>query len=316
MKQRKLGKTGLNVAPITFGGNVFGWTLDTPASMRILDSLADNGLNFIDTADAYSTWVPGNSGGESERILGKWFKQSGKRDKVVLATKVGHPTTGLPGGLKADYIVKAVDASLQRLNTDYIDLYQAHKDDASTPLEETLGAFDKLVKAGKVRAIGASNYSAARLTQALDVSKANGLAAFATLQPQYNLYDRRDFEAELEQCCLDNDIAVINYYSLASGFLSGKYRTEADTKDSARGARVKNYLDARGLRVLEALDAVAAQYRSSPASVALAWLLNRPAVTAPIASATSDKQLAALVEATRLELSKEAIEVLDRASAY
>ena len=316
MDYRKLGKTGLDVSPVCFGGNVFGWTLDEAASFKMLDAMAAQGINFIDTADAYSTWVPGNTGGDSEKIIGNWFKASGKRDKVILATKVGKPACGEAGGLKAAYILKAVDASLQRLQTDYIDLYQAHDDDKSTPLEETLGAFDKLVRAGKVRAIGASNYEGARLAEALDVSKQHGLAAYATLQPLYNLYDREDFERDLAPVCLEHGVAVINFFSLASGFLSGKYRGEDDLKKySARGERVRKYLNPRGLRILDALDSVAKETASSPSTVALAWLLRQPAVTSPIASATSDAQLASLVAAASLKLSDDAVARLSAASA-
>jgi len=316
MTHRALGATGLQVFPITFGGNVFGWTLDEAASFRILDALAGRGMNFIDTADAYSRWVPGNQGGESETIIGNWFKRTGKRNSVILATKVGKPALGNPGGLSAAYIEKAVEGSLRRLQTDYIDLYQAHDDDADTPLEESLAAFDKLVRAGKVRAIGASNYTAARFQQALDVSQANGLAAYATLQPEYNLVERQAFETELAPVALKNRIAVINYYALASGFLSGKYRTAADLEGKARGGRVASYLNERGLRILAALDEVAAQYRSTPAAVALAWLLHQPAVTAPIASATSEAQLDSLEAAAHLALGQEALDLLTRASAY
>lgn len=316
MDYRKLGKTGLDVSPICFGGNVFGWTLDQSASFTMLDALEAQGINFIDTADAYSTWVPGNTGGDSEKILGNWFKASGKRDKVILATKVGKPTCGEAGGLKEAYILKAVDASLQRLQTDYIDLYQAHDDDKNTPLEETLGAFDKLVKAGKVRAIGASNYEGARLVEALEVSKKNGFAAYATLQPLYNLYDREAFETDLAPVCLEHGIAVINFFALASGFLSGKYRTEDDLKKySSRGERVRKYLNPRGLRILDALDSVAKETGASPSTVAVAWLLRKPAVAAPIASATSAEQLAALVAAASLPLSDDALARLDAASA-
>ncbi|MDX3906458.1 MAG: aldo/keto reductase [Pigmentiphaga sp.] len=316
MTYRSLGTTGLQVFPITFGGNVFGWTLDETASFRILDALADRGMNFIDTADAYSRWVPGNQGGESETIIGNWFKRTGKRDRVILATKVGKAALGSPGGLSAAYIEKAVEGSLRRLQTDYIDLYQAHDDDTGTPLEESLAAFDKLVRAGKVRAIGASNYTAARFQEALDVSRANGLAAYATLQPEYNLVERKAFETELAPVVLKNQVAVINYYALASGFLSGKYRTAADLEGKARGARVGGYLNERGLRILDALDQVAAQCRSTPAAVALAWLLYQPAVTAPIASATSEAQLDSLQAAASLKLEPEALDRLTRASAY
>jgi aryl-alcohol dehydrogenase-like predicted oxidoreductase len=316
MVRRTLGSTGLQVFPIAFGGNVFGWTLDEAASFRILDGLAERGMNFIDTADAYSRWVPGNQGGESETLIGKWLKRSGKRSQVVLATKVGMAALGSNGGLAPGYIAKSIEGSLRRLQTDHVDLYQAHQDDGNTPLAESLAAFDQLIKEGKVRAIGASNYSGERLQEALDVSKANGLAAYATLQPHYNLVVRKSYETELEPVVLKNGIAVINYYALASGFLTGKYRSAADAQGKARGAAVEKYMDERGLRILDALDEVAAQVRSTPASVALAWLLHRPSVTAPIASATSEKQLDALAEAARLELTPAAVAQLDEASRY
>jgi len=316
MAYRALGTTGLQVFPIAFGGNVFGWTLDEAASFRILDSLVARGMNFIDTADTYSRWVPGNQGGESETIIGNWLRRSGKRSEVIIATKVGKPVEGSAGGLSAAYIEKAVEGSLRRLQTDYIDLYQAHEDDQSVPLEETLEAFDKLVRSGKVRAIGASNYGAARFQQALDVSRANGWAAYATLQPEYNLVERQAFETELAPVALKNHVAVINYYALASGFLSGKYRTAADLEGKARGSKVGAYLNDRGARILAALDEVAAQYRSTPATVALAWLLNQPAVTAPIASATSEAQLDSLEAAASLKLEQDALDLLTQASAY
>ncbi len=316
MTMRILGKTGFEVFPVAFGGNVFGWTLDEQASFRMLDMLAERGFNFIDTADAYSRWVPGHQGGESETIIGRWLQRGGRRDRVILATKVGMEALGHPGGLSAAHIEQSVEGSLRRLQTDYIDLYQAHKDDAGTPLEETLAAFDKLVRAGKVRAIGASNYSAARFQEALDVSRRDGLAAYATLQPHYNLVERQAFETELAPLVLRHGIAVINYYALAAGFLSGKYRTEADAQGRARGGRVAAYLNERGLRILAALDEVAGQYRATPAAVAIAWLLHQPAVTAPIASATSEAQLDALQAAVDLSLSPEALARLDQASAY
>jgi len=315
MKMRKLGDSGLEVAPLAFGGNVFGWTVDEPTSFKLLDAFVAAGFNLVDTADMYSRWVPGNRGGESETIIGKWFQQTGKRDKVILATKLGMEMGPDKKGLSRAYMIKAVEDSLKRLQTDRIDLYQSHKDDPDTPLEETLDAFGALIKQGKVRAIGASNYSAARLAEALEVSKSKGLPAYQSLQPQYNLMERSGYEKELEPLCEAQGVGVIPYYSLASGFLTGKYRTEEDLKQSARGQGVKKYLDARGFRVLDALEAVAAETASNPARVAIAWLIARPSITAPIASATSIEQLDDLIEATRLHLDADAIRRLDEASA-
>jgi len=311
--KRKLGNSSLEVAPLMFGGNVFGWTADEATSFALLDKFVDAGLNFIDTANVYSSWVPGNRGGESETIIGKWLKRSGKRDQVVIATKVGKPMGEGKVGLGKAYIRQAVEASLQRLQTDYIDLYQSHDDDAGTPLDETLGTYAELIKQGKVRVIGASNYSAERLAEALRVSQQNGLPSYQSLQPQYNLYDRAEYERTLESFVLEHGIGVINYYSLASGFLSGKYRSEKDLGQSARGQAVKRYLDARGLRILAALDQVSAAYGANPAQVALAWLMARPSITAPIASATSVAQLDDLIAATRLQLDVAAIAQLDSA---
>lgn len=315
MERRKLGNTGFEILPLALGGNVFGWTIDEPTSFKILDAFVAAGFNLIDTADVYAKWVPGNKGGESETIIGNWLKKSGKRSKVIVATKVGMEMAPDKKGLSAAYILRAVEDSLKRLQTDHIDLYQAHKDDPDTPLEETLRAFAKLIKDGKVRAIGASNYSGPRLSQALEVSKKHGLPAYQTLQPDYNLYDRADYENNLEPICLANGLGVISYFSLASGFLTGKYRSEADLSKSQRGGRVKKYLNERGFRILEALDEVAVQYNSTPARVALAWLMARPSITAPIASATSLEQLKDLIEATKLQLDKSSIEALNRASA-
>jgi aryl-alcohol dehydrogenase-like predicted oxidoreductase len=312
---RKLGNSGLEVGPLALGGNVFGWTVDEPTSFRLLDAFVAAGFNLIDTADVYSRWAPDNRGGESETILGKWLNQSGKRGKVVLATKVGMEMGPSEKGLSRSYIFRAVERSLKRLQTDYIDLYQSHIDDEATPLEETLAAYAELIKQGKVRAIGASNYTAERLAQALQVSKDNGLPSYQCLQPHYNLYERASFEAGLEPLCRQAGLGVITYFSLASGFLTGKYRSEQDLSKSARGQGIKKYLNDRGLRILRALDQVAERYRSTPARVALAWLLARPSVTAPIASATSLDQLQDLIEATRLELDGPAVEVLNQASA-
>jgi aryl-alcohol dehydrogenase-like predicted oxidoreductase len=314
MQRREIGRTGIQVAPLAFGGNVFGWTADEPTSFALLDAFVDAGFNLIDTADVYSRWVEGHSGGESETILGKWLKRSGKRDRVVLATKVGMDMGNGETGLSAAYIQRAVDRSLKRLGVDCIDLYQAHKDDESTPLEETLGAFAKLIQAGKVRAIGASNYSAERLSEALRISKQNGLPRYECLQPLYNLSDRAVFEDALEGVCREAAIGVIPYYSLAAGFLSGKYRSEADLEGRARSRTVKAYLNDRGYRILKALDEAAKQTGRTQAQVAIAWLLAKPAVTAPIASATSVEQLKDLLVATEIRLSAETMRSLDEAS--
>lgn len=315
MKTRKLGNNGPDVAPLALGGNVFGWTIDEPTSFQILDAFVNAGFQLIDTADVYSRWAPGNQGGESETIIGKWLKGRGDREKIVIATKVGMEMGPGEVGLSRDYIVQSVEKSLSRLQTDYIDLYQSHKDDESTPLEETLGAYAELIQAGKVRAIGASNYSAQRLTEALKVSQSQGLPAYQCLQPHYNLCERPLFEADLEKVCLESGLAVIPYYSLASGFLTGKYRSEADLAKSARGQGVKKYLNDRGFGILKALDEVAGRYGSNPTRVALAWLMARPSVTTPIASATSLEQLNDLIEATRLELDGPAVALLNQASA-
>jgi aryl-alcohol dehydrogenase-like predicted oxidoreductase len=315
VKTRKLGGSGLEVGPLAFGGNVFGWTADEPTSFRLLDAFVAAGFNFIDTADVYSRWVPGNQGGESETIIGKWLKQGGKRDKVIVATKAGMEMGPDKKGLSRAYLLRAVEDSLRRLQTDRIDLYQSHKDDEATPLEETLGAYAELIEQGKVRAIGASNYSAGRLAESLKVSKDKGLPAYQSLQPHYNLCERALFEPELEKVCQDAGLGVIPYYSLASGFLTGKYRSEADLAKSARGQGVKKYLDEKGFRILKALDDVAARHDANPTRVAIAWLAARPGITAPIASATSVEQLDDLIEGARLELDASAVELLDEASA-
>jgi aryl-alcohol dehydrogenase-like predicted oxidoreductase len=296
------------------GGNVFGWTIDEPTSFQILDAFVDSGLNFIDTADIYSTWVPGHTGGESETIIGNWLKRSGKRSKIVLATKVGMQMPSGKGLTKA-HILQAVEDSLRRLQTDTIDLYQSHEDDRSTPLPETLGAYAQLIKQGKVRAIGASNYSTDRLAEALQVSGKHGLPSYQSLQPKYNLYERSEYESTLEPLALKEGFGVIPYYGLASGFLTGKYRSESDLGKSPRGAGVKKYLNPRGFRILAALDEVAKDLHSTPGKVALAWLIARPSITAPIASATSLAQLNDLVDATKLELDPASIEILNQASA-
>lgn len=314
MNLRPLGRSSLSVAPLAFGGNVFGWSVDEKRSFELLDAFVDAGFNLIDTADVYSAWVPGNRGGESETIIGKWLKRSGKRDKVVIATKVAkwaeHP------GLSPININQAVEGSLRRLQTDCIDLYQAHEDDATVPLHDTLGAFARLIEQGKVRVIGASNYGADRFSEALKVSAERGLPRYETLQPEYNLVRRKGYEKELEPLVVAEGIGVINYYALASGFLSGKYRSEDDlAKSAARGGSVRKYLDAHGLGVLAALDTVAKAHDATPAQVALAWLIARPSVTAPIASATSIPQLEELFGAVKLSLAKDEIALLDQASA-
>lgn len=316
MEKRELGKSGIKVAPFCFGGNVFGWTVDEPASFKLLDAFVDSGLNFIDTADVYSYWAHNGVGGQSETIIGNWLKNRGKRDDVIIATKVGKPMGEDKKGLSAKYINQAVEDSLNRLQTDYIDLYQSHDDDQATPLEETLETYDKLIKAGKVRAIGASNYTGARLQEALKVSKQNGFAAYETLQPEYNLYERAGYEKDQEPIILENNIGVITYFSLASGFLTGKYRSEDDLNKSKRGAGIKKYLNNRGYNILKALDEVAGQYNVTPAAVSLGWLIARPGITAPIASATTVEQLNEITKAVEINLSKEAIELLDKASAY
>jgi aryl-alcohol dehydrogenase-like predicted oxidoreductase len=314
MQKRKLGRSGLEVSPLAFGGNVFGWTADEATSFKLLDRFVGEGFNFIDTADMYSKWVPGNKGGESETIIGKWLKKSGKRDKVVIATKLGMEMAPGKKGLSPAYIKSAVEDSLKRLQTDYIDLYQSHTDDAETPLADTLGAYDKLIKAGKVRVIGASNYGAERFEEALAVSKKNNLPRYESMQPNYNLIDRADFESKMQDVCVRNDVGVISYFSLASGFLTGKYRSEADLAKGPRGQMVKKYLNDKGFKVLDALDSVAKETSSTPGRVALAWVLAQPAIAAPIASATSLPQLEDLFAATRLKLDAGALQRLDAAS--
>lgn len=316
MQFRPLGRSGLQVSPLAFGGNVFGWTVDEALSHRLLDAWLDAGFNFIDTADVYSSWAPGHTGGESETIIGQWLRRSGKRDRVVLATKVGKPMGPGRKGLSPTYIREAVEASLKRLQTDRIDLYQSHDDDLDTPLADTLGAFADLIRAGKVRAIGASNYTAPRLAEALDVAQRENLPRYESLQPLFNLYDRAEFETALEPLCLERGIGVINFYALAAGFLTGKYRTAADAAKSVRGTSTTGkYLNPRGLRILAALDEVAQGLGATPGQVALAWQIARPSITSPIASASSIAQLDELAAAARLKLDAQAIATLDAASA-
>jgi len=315
MNHRPLGRSGLQVSPLCLGGNVFGWTADEATSFRLLDAWVDAGMNFIDTADVYSRWVPGHHGGESEAVIGRWLKKSRRRDRVVIATKVGKDMGDGKVGLAPAYIRSAVEASLQRLQTDVIDLYQSHDDDPATPLEDTLGTYAELIRAGKVRAIGASNFGAARLSEALAVSARLGLPRYECLQPLYNLVERPAYEAELEAVCAQHGLGVINFFALARGFLSGKYRSEDDLGKSPRGAGVKPYLNGHGLGVLAALDAAAQRLGATPAQVALAWQIARPSITAPIASATSLAQLDDLIAAARLTLDTEAIRSIDAASA-
>lgn len=316
MNKRQLGNSDLQVYPIAFGGNVFGWTTDQSRSFEILDAFTDAGFNLIDTADVYSIWVPGNKGGESETIIGNWMQQRKNREKVVIATKVGAGMGPGKKGLSKKYILQAAEDSLKRLKTDYIDLYQSHYDDLETPITETLEAYDELIRSGKVRWIGASNMSPERLKQSLEIADLQGLPRYETLQPEYNLYQREGYENNYEQIVLDNKLGVISYYSLASGFLTGKYRSEEDLDKSQRGAAVKSYLNDRGSRILKALDDVSEQYSAEEASVALAWLIARPSITAPIASVTSLGQLKDLVRAAELKLNTEDIAILDDASAW
>ena len=316
MEKRKLGKSGIEIAPIALGGNVFGWTADEATSYRVLDAFVDAGFSFVDTADVYSRWAPGNKGGESETVIGSWLrKDKGKRSKVVIATKCGMDMPNVGQGLSRGHIVKSVDASLKRLNTDRIDLFQSHKDDKDTPQEETLSTYAELVKAGKIRAIGASNFEAPRLAEASKIAKEKGLPHYDSLQPHYNLMERGLFEGELENECLKEGIGVIPYYSLASGFLSGKYRSDADLGKSKRGAGVQKYLNDKGHSVLKALDDAAKKHNANNTQVALAWLMQRKSITAPIVSATSVEQLKDLIAAPRITLDAQSIAAIDKASA-
>jgi aryl-alcohol dehydrogenase-like predicted oxidoreductase len=317
LEKSKLGNSSLEVAPLIFGGNVFGWTVkDEKAASELLDHFVDGGFNMIDTADVYSNWIPGNHGGESETIIGKWLKQSGKRSRVLIATKSGLDMGNGRKGLSRKHILQSADESLARLQTDYIDLYQSHTEDKETSLDETLEAYAELIKAGKVRAIGASNFQPSTLQASLKISREKALPRYESLQPEYNLYMRDKFEGELESVCRENHIGVIPYFSLASGFLTGKYRSEEDLENRSRGSRVQKYLNPRGLRILKALDEVSQQYGATPAQVSLGWLLAKPTITAPIASATSVKQLDELLGATRVKLDPAAVQKLDEASAY
>ena len=314
MDKRKLGGSGLSIAPLMLGGNVFGWTADETTSFRLLDAFVDAGFDAVDTADVYSRWAPGHSGGESETVLGNWLKERRGRDRVVIATKVGMDMGEGRQGLSPAWIERAVEDSLRRLRTDYIDLYQSHRDDEATPIDDTLEAYGRLIKAGKVRAIGASNFTPERLEAALEAGGGE-LPRYETLQPLYNLVDRAAFEGPLQDLCVDKGVGVISYYGLASGFLSGKYRTEADLAQSARGRTVKRYLNARNLRILSVVDEVAKRNEATPAQVSLAWLMTRPAMTAPIVSATSPAQLDDILKAAHLRLGEDDLARLDEVSA-
>lgn len=319
METRRLGRTGLKVAPLCFGGNVLGWTTDERTSFAVLDAYVEGGGNFIDTADSYSRWVPGHVGGESEAVLGRWMRERGNRARIVVATKVGNPMGDGPNdrGVSRARIMDSVEQSLRRLQTDYIDLYQAHIDDRDTPLEETLRAFDDLIRQGKVRYIGASNYSAWRLATALWTSDKHGYARYETLQPRYNLAAREEYERELEPLCQEQGIGVITYSSLASGFLSGKYRAGQPLPSSARAQGVqRGYMNERGFAILDAVERVAREHGATPGQVALAWILARPAITAPIASTTSVEQTRELLGAADVRLSAETLAILDAASAW
>ncbi len=314
MQHREIGTSGIKVGPLGFGGNVFGWTVDERTSFALLDAFVDAGFNLIDTADSYSRWHPGNQGGESETIIGRWMKARNNRNTVIVATKLGSDMGEGRKGLSAKYMATAVEASLGRLQTDVIDLYQSHRDDEATPMAETLGAYARLIEAGKVRAIGASNFTAARLGEALETSRRLGLPRYQCLQPHYSMYDRA-FERELAPLCVKEQVGVINYYPLESGFLTGKYRSAADLGKSPRGEGMAERLNPRGLRILAALDKVAAQHGATPAQVAIAWVRSRPGITAPIASATSVKQFRELAAAPALRLDGAEIGALNTASA-
>ncbi|WP_277014107.1 aldo/keto reductase [Flavobacterium lindanitolerans] len=316
MEKRQLGNTDLHIYPVAFGGNIFGWTLEEKKSFEILNGFTEAGFNFIDTADVYSRWALGNTGGESERIIGKWLKEKKNRHNIVLTTKVGSDMGDGKKGLKKQYILKAVEASLQRLGTDYLDLYQTHFDDVETPVEETLEAYAQLQKDGKIRWIGTSNMSPERILASLEASAAKGLPRYETLQPHYNLYAREKYETQYESLALENGLGVITYFSLESGFLTGKYRTKDDLGKSPRGGDMDKYFDERGLKILAALDEISNQYKATPAAVSLAWLIQRPSVTAPIVSATSKSQLESIILAPELNLDADAIRLLDKASAW
>jgi aryl-alcohol dehydrogenase-like predicted oxidoreductase len=316
MKKRKLGGSNLEISPFVFGGNVIGWTIDEATAFTLLDAFVAAGFNAIDTADSYSQWVPGHVGGESETIIGKWLKRGGPRDKIIVMTKVGWDRGPGEKGLSRNHILKSAENSLRRLQTDHIDLYQSHVDDAETPQDETLRAYADLIAQGKVRFIGASTHKRGRMTSALETSAKLGLPKYQSLQPNYNLYDREEYESHLEPLCVKEGLGVINYFPLGGGFLSGKYRTEADMADKARARTVKKYLNERGLKILDALDEVAKRSGATPAKVSLAWLLARPSITAPIVSVTNLEQLDDLIDSVEVKLDQSSIEQLNEASAY
>jgi aryl-alcohol dehydrogenase-like predicted oxidoreductase len=315
MKMRKLGKTGMEISPLVFGGNVFGWTVDQSNSFKLLDAFTGAGFNAIDTADTYSKWAPGHKGGESEAIIGEWMKRNGNRNKVIIATKVGMDMGPFGKGLSKSHILRSAEESLQRLQTDYIDLYQSHIDDPDTAMEETLGAYAELIKQGKVRAIGASNHKAERLTAALETSRKYGLPEYQTLQPNYSLVERAEYENNLQPVCEREGLGVIGYFPLAGGFLTGKYRSEKDAEGKPRARNVTKHLNERGFKILAALDQVAKKYNATPARISLAWLQSRPSITAPIASATNLDQLKDLISSVGLVLDAESVELLNQASA-
>lgn len=315
MKTRKLGNSGLEISPLVFGGNIFDWTTDRAASFQLLDAFFAAGFNAVDTADVYSRWVPGHVGGESEATIGEWMKQRSNRAKVIVMTKVGMDMGDGKKGLSRAHILRSVEDSLRRLQTDYIDLYQSHTDDPETPFEETFGAYAELIKQGKVRAIGASNHKGERLAAALEASRKAGLPAYQSLQPNYSLIDRAEYETNLEPVCAQDGLGVINYFPLAGGFLSGKYRSESDAAGKARARNVTKYLNERGFKVLDALDKVAAKHHATPAKVALAWVMARPSVTAPIVSATNLDQLGDMISSVELKLDRDSINLLNQASA-
>lgn len=314
MEKRELGNSGLQVSPLCFGGNVFGWTIDKKQSFKLLDAFIDAGFNFIDTADTYSWWVPGNIGGESEAIIGAWFAERKNRNQIILSTKTGSQNNERPANVSKQFILSSVEDSLRRLKTDYIDLYQTHFDDEKTPVEETLSAYDQLVKEGKVRVIGTSNMSAERIRKSLKVSEKEGFPKYQTLQPLYNLMERESYEKELRGIVEENKMGVLSYYSLASGFLTGKYRSKADLTKSKRGLGIEKYLNEKGIKVLDALDKISEKHNTTQAAISLAWLMARPTITSPIVSATSLKQMESIIKAPQLNLDKEDMDFLNKVS--
>ncbi len=316
MEKRTLGGTDIQIAPLVFGGNVFGWTADEPTSFRLLDAFTDAGFNGIDTSDNYTAWIPGNTGGDSERVIGKWLKQTGKRDKVVIATKVGGKFSEEKKGLKKAYILQSIEDSLTRLQTDHIDLYQTHYDDLETPIEETLEAYAEIVRSGKVRAIGTSNMTPERIIESINISKQKGFPAYQSLQPEYNLLEREKYETQYAPVAKEHHMGVIPFFALASGFLTGKYRSEKDLEGSSRTKYVARYLNEKGFKILNALDEVAAQYNSKPGTIAVAWVMAQPGITAPIASASNMDQFDDLVAAASIKLDAKALALLNAVSAY